>query len=190
SLETLLARLDGGPVRPLLLGDAPARLAALLKERESLYRSFAVQINTDGQTPETIADEVTAKFQAARGLTRFEMGDCSALFGHGLLARLPELMTAKALRPPFIVISDSNVAPLYGKTIARSLSAPLVQFPAGETHKNLDTVRELYTACVAHGLERGGTLLALGGGVAGDTVGFVAASFMRGVRWVNLPTTV
>jgi len=190
SLETLLARLDGGPVRPLLLGDTPARLAALLKERESLYRSFAVQINTDGQSPASIADEVIAKFQAAHGLTRFEMGECSALFGHGLLARLPELIAEKGLRPPFILTADSNVAPLYGATISKSLSAPLIQFPAGETHKNLDTVRELYTACVAHGMERGGTLFALGGGVAGDTVGFVAASFMRGVHWVNLPTTV
>jgi len=190
SLESLLGRLEGGPIRPLFKGDPPARLAALLKEREKLYCSFAVQVNTDGQSPEAIADEVIAKFQAARGLTRFEMGECSALFGHGLLARLPELIAEKGLRPPFLLIADSNTASLYGESLSRSLPAPLVTFPAGEAHKNLDTIRELYTACVAHGMERGGTLFALGGGVAGDTVGFVAASFMRGVRWVNLPTTV
>jgi 3-dehydroquinate synthase len=65
-----------------------------------------------------------------------------------------------------------------------------VVFPAGESSKTLDTLRALYSACLAHSLDRHGTILALGGGVVGDVAGFVAATFMRGVRWVNLPTTI
>ena len=190
TLETLLARLNGSHSRPLLGGDAPARLAALLEERESLYRSFALQVSTDARPAESVADEVMGLFRANENVTRFELGDCSALIGRGLLARLPEWLDAKNLRPPFVVISDTNVASLHGDAVCRALSAPLIQFPAGEAYKTLDTVRALYSDCLAHGLERGGTVLALGGGVVGDVAGFVAATFMRGVRWVNLPTTV
>jgi 3-dehydroquinate synthase len=209
TLETLLARLNGSHSRPLLSGDAPARLAALLVERESLYRSFALQASTDARPAESVADEVMVLFRANENVTRFEVGACSALMGPGLLVRLPEFLDAKKLRPPFVVISDSNVAPLYGDAVCRALSifaqappSPLpkatekrpggevIQFPAGEAYKTLDTVRALYSDCLAHGLERGGTILALGGGVVGDVAGFVAATFMRGVRWVNLPTTV
>ena len=214
SPETLLARLNGSHARPLLRGDAPARLNALLKERESLYRSFAMQVSTDGRAVESVAEEVIAQFRASEGVTRFELGESSALIGHGLLVRLPEFLAAKGLRPPFLVISDSSVAPLHGNAVCRALDAPapvahpgrngvkskgrqergsgdeVIHFPAGEAHKNLDTVRELYSACLAGGLERGGTILALGGGVVGDVAGFIAATFMRGVQWVNLPTTV
>ncbi len=190
ALDTLLTRLNGGHVRPLLSGDPAARLSALLREREPLYHSFVLQVSTDARSAESVAASVIATFRDVEGVTRFELGGCSALMGQDVLARLPELLTAKNLRPPFVVISDSEVASLHGDPVSRLLSAPLIQFAAGEAHKTLDTVRELYSGCLAHGLERGGTVLALGGGVVGDVAGFVAATFMRGVRWVNLPTTV
>jgi 3-dehydroquinate synthase len=129
-------------------------------------------------------------FRANENVTRFELSACSALMGHGLLVRLPELLAAKNLRPPFVVITDTGAGYFYGDAVAEALSAPEIRFPQGEAHKTLDTVRELYARCITNGLERDGTLLALGGGVVGDVAGFVAATFMRGVRWVNLPTTV
>src|SRR3990172_833123 len=119
TLETLLARLNGSHSRPLLGGDAPARLAALPQERESLYRSVAVQGSTDGRPAESVADEVMGLFRANENVTRFELGDCSALIGRGLLARLPEWLVAKNLRPPFVVISDTNVASLHGDAVCR-----------------------------------------------------------------------
>lgn len=186
----LLRRLSADDtVRPLLAGDPAGRLHTLLAERAPLYDSFAVQVHTDHCTAEAVAGEVVARLAAADHV-RFEVGAGSALIGHGLLLRLPELIDARRLRPPFVVISDSHVGPLHGASVAEALGAPLVTFPAGEAHKGLDTVAGLYRACLAHGMERGGTLVALGGGVVGDVVGFVAATLLRGVAWVNLPTTV
>jgi len=190
SLETLLDRLGESQIRPLLLGNTRASLTALLRERKRLYSSFALLVSTVGRTVESVADEVIARFQASEGITRFELGECSVLMGRGLLSQLPEFLEARKLRPPFVGITDSNVASLYGDTVHQILSAPPVQFAGGEMYKTLDTVHELYSACLARGLERGGTVLALGGGVVGDVAGFVAATFMRGVRWVNLPTSV
>ena len=187
--ETLLARLGEGPVRPLLAGDPAARLGQLLSERKALYDSFAAQVPTDGCTPDEVAAELVRRLAAADHV-RFELGPCSALLGRGLLARLPELLADKGLRPPYLVITDSHVARLHGATVAGLLGAPVVEFPAGEASKNLDTLASLYRAVLAHGMERGGTILALGGGVVGDVAGFVAATLLRGVAWANLPTTV
>jgi 3-dehydroquinate synthase len=187
--ETLLKRLDHGPERPLLAGDPAARLRQILTERAPLYDSFAAQVHTDDCAAESVAAEVTRRLSAADHV-RFELGASSALIGRGLLARLPELLAAKGLQPPYLVITDSNVRPLHGPAVAAALGAPIAEFPAGEAYKNLDTVAGLYRACMQHGMERAGTVLALGGGVVGDVAGFVAATILRGVAWVNLPTTV
>jgi 3-dehydroquinate synthase len=106
------------------------------------------------------------------------------------LAELPRLLHGKAIRPPYIIIADGTVAALHGEAVQQALGGALITFPSGEANKNLDTVRVLYSECVSRGLERDGSLVAVGGGVAGDMVGFVAATYMRGVGWANVPTTV
>ena len=190
-LVTLHERIEaaGSPVRPLVAGDARARLAALLRDRAALYASFANTVNTAGPLPDALA-AVLACFESAHGGPRFELGPTSALYGRGLLARLPELLQSKGLRAPYLLIGDENAAAAHGGPLAEALSAPIATIPSGEAHKNLATVARLYSACLSSGMERGGTIVALGGGVAGDTAGFVAATFMRGVAWANLPSTV
>ena len=191
AFDTLVGRLEpGSTFRPLLAGDLRGKLAGLLRDREPLYRSFPLRVVTDGLTPRDVAAQAVARFEAARGYTRFELGPTSAFYGTGLFAQLPQLLADRGLRAPFVIIADAAVASLLGQAVRMSLSAPLITFAGGESNKNLATVQALYTQCVQAGLERGGTIVALGGGVAGDMAGFVAATFMRGVAWANLPTSV
>jgi len=90
-----------------------------------------------------------------------------------------------------VVITDENIAHLYGRPWTEQLpNAALVTMPAGEQHKTLDTVRRMYEALIAAGADRTTTVVALGGGVVGDTAGFVAATYMRGVRLVQIPTSL
>lgn len=94
-----------------------------------------------------------------------------------------------------LIITDSNVSNLYLKAVYGALEGvcPTVasaQFVAGEQSKHLQTVQHLYEACVQNGLDRKSVIVALGGGVVGDIAGFVAASFMRGIRFVQIPTTL
>ncbi|MFQ5594501.1 MAG: 3-dehydroquinate synthase [Anaerolineae bacterium] len=115
--------------------------------------------------------------------------------GTGVLDDLGRLMAERGLAGRAAIISDETVAGLYGRRVTQSLQeagfAPTtVTFPAGEEHKNLDTVRHLYTALVQAQMERGNPVVALGGGVVGDTAGFVAATFLRGVPLVQVPTTL
>lgn len=94
-----------------------------------------------------------------------------------------------------LIISDSNVDPLHGKTCSAALKAngfvPVkTVVPAGEPSKSLAVVGELYDKCIEAGLDRSSYVVALGGGVVGDLAGFVAATFLRGVNLIQIPTTV
>jgi 3-dehydroquinate synthase len=93
------------------------------------------------------------------------------------------------------VVSDDVVGPLYADRVAASLESagiPVARcaMPAGEAYKTLDTVSGLYNQFLAAGLDRSGLVVALGGGVVGDVVGFAAATYMRGLPLAQIPTTL
>ncbi len=109
----------------------------------------------------------------------------------GLLARVGALVGA--LEPPpsrVVVVTNTALAPLYGAALAEALGAALAITPDGEAFKTLDTVAQLYAEFVRARLDRGGLVIALGGGVVGDSAGFAAATYMRGVRLAQMPTSL
>ena len=94
-----------------------------------------------------------------------------------------------------MVISDSNVFPLYGKTVSDSLSENGFSvcthvFPAGEQSKRLSSIEAMYTDLAGHHFTRSDLIIALGGGVTGDMAGFAAASYLRGIDFVQIPTSL
>ena len=93
------------------------------------------------------------------------------------------------------IVTDSNVAPLYLEEVRAALAGcckavSVFTFPAGEENKHLDTVRNLYEHLILEHFDRKDMLVALGGGVVGDMAGFAAAIFMRGIDFVQVPTTL
>ncbi len=114
----------------------------------------------------------------------------------GALKRCGEMIKAvlpKARR--VIVISDTNVFPIYGGAVVKSLTdagydACEYIFEAGEAHKRLDEINRMYGAMAAAGLSRTDFAVALGGGVVGDMCGFAAATYLRGIKFVQIPTTI
>lgn len=93
------------------------------------------------------------------------------------------------------VIADSNTSALFGNTVIQLLEGHCMQtllysFPAGESNKTLDTVRDIYKALIEAKFDRKDLLIALGGGVVGDVTGFVAATYLRGVDFIQIPTTM
>lgn len=94
-----------------------------------------------------------------------------------------------------LVVTDSNVEPLYAREVERILlnagyDVAVYSFPAGEKHKDMKQILGICNACLEHQMDRGSMVLALGGGVVGDMAGFAAAIYMRGIRFVQLPTTL
>ena len=95
-----------------------------------------------------------------------------------------------------LIITDSNVRPLYAAKITSALEkagaaeSHIAGFPAGEQKKTLATVSELYDKALEFDLDRDSVIIALGGGVVGDVAGFVAATYMRGISFIQIPTTL
>lgn len=91
------------------------------------------------------------------------------------------------------IITDTNVEALYlseVKSICMGIANTFVHaYKAGEASKNLTTITQIYDTLVAHNMDRSGLIVALGGGVAGDMAGFVASSYMRGIKFIQVPTT-
>jgi 3-dehydroquinate synthase len=115
--------------------------------------------------------------------------------GAGLLSQLGRDCKRLGLGARCAIISDRNVAPLYGRKVEASLARAgfepaLITVPAGETAKSLKTVQSCYDQLAAKRLERKSFIVALGGGVVGDLAGFVAATYLRGVAFVQVPTTL
>lgn len=94
------------------------------------------------------------------------------------------------------IVSDSNVDALYGLSVQQLLlsegfdSVCRFVFPAGEEHKTLDVITDLYEFLIQHSFDRSDVLLALGGGVTGDMTGYAAATYLRGIRFVQIPTSL
>ena len=115
--------------------------------------------------------------------------------GSGLLPQLGEEVKKLGKAQKICIVSETTVFPLYGKTVADSLesagfSVVSFIFPAGEESKNGTVFLQLLNFLAESGLTRSDIIVALGGGVTGDLAGFAAASFLRGVRFVQVPTTL
>lgn len=116
------------------------------------------------------------------------------LIGGGLLAR-GELMQPYLGGGSAVVVTNTTIEPLYLPRLALALSAIGVRattlaLPDGETHKNWESLNAIHDAMLAARCDRGTTVIALGGGVVGDLAGFAAATYQRGVRYVQMPTTL
>ena len=128
---------------------------------------------------------------------RVELGDRSydIELGVALWNRLAQALTERFHPKRAIVVTDSNVGPLYEPKLVEAFRASGVELSfhrmnAGEEHKNLSTVQMLYDQILSRGCDRKTPLIAMGGGVPGDTGGFVAATLLRGIPFIQVPTSL
>ena len=118
-------------------------------------------------------------------------GSYTVSVGDGLTARLDALLDAAGARTRVFVISSPLVWRLHGRTVTDALpKAEPILIPDGERFKTLQTVTRIYESLIRAEADRTATILAFGGGVIGDVVGFAAATFLRGVALVHVPTTL
>lgn len=128
-----------------------------------------------------------------------ELGERSypIVIGGGLLDRAAEYLREAGVpdKSPLMIVTDDNVAPLYLKKLESALENGGYRFvsaivPAGEATKSLSVYNDLITQAIEAGLDRSSAVLALGGGVVGDLAGYVAGTYMRGIRFIQVPTTI
>ena len=113
----------------------------------------------------------------------------------GAIYQLGERMAALGLTDRALIITNPAINALYGEQTRRSLAeadirSEVIELPEGEEHKDLRTIVAAYDYLIEHNYSRSATIVALGGGVIGDMAGFIASTYMRGVPYVQVPTTL
>lgn len=206
TVDEIVARLGESEDRPLLAGDdvtRKQRIRDLLHTRRHAYAAIAHQVETTGLAPDEVAEAVLAAYASdheAPGMTRIPVtspdGAYDLLVGEGLLAHAGRLLAARGLQVgPVAVVSNPDIFAAQGERLLASLRAagfsPVVHLaPTGEDFKTFATVGEMYATFAAAGMDRKCAVIALGGGVVGDMAGFAAATWLRGVPFVQCPTSL
>lgn len=193
SPEEIVRRVGSTESRPLLAGSDPKRrVAGLLELRQRAYTEAHARVSTDGLSLEQVASQVQRIWQEdGIAVGAFE-NSYAVQIGSGLVgARLAEVLGAPSR---LVLVSDHNVFGLHGESMLRALAAEpapaVVVLEPGEEHKQIGAVERIWRTALAAGADRSALLLAFGGGVVSDVAGFAAASYMRGIPWVGVPTTL
>ena len=177
--------------------DLRLQLNQLLVHRAEHYHSFPLQVDT------TLGSPAYLSRQIQRHIGRFYLHStgaqnrrgCPVFVQHGGLASLGTILKQANLSGPMAVVADTNVSALYGDAVMDVLhksgyQASLIKFSAGEDNKTLDSVAGLYQGFSTLKLDRKSTVIALGGGITSDLAGFAASTYLRGINWVAVPTTL
>jgi len=203
STETIIRRTAASDERPLLnRPDAAAEIRRLLAERDEAYHQADYHITTDGLTPDAVEEAVRAD---PRGLflapgpieIPVELGEDSYTIhiGEGLLDAIGTIVAPDQAGQRAAVITDDNIEELYASVVAGSLEEAgwevcSLAVPSGEGSKTLAGAGQLCEQLAEAGLDRSSVVFAVGGGMVGDLAGFVAAVYMRGLDFVQVPTSL
>ena len=165
------------------------RNAESLEDRE-LYPYYVDFLKNSMRVSRAYQALLLEKPHGCRRALRMELGEDSydILIERGLLRRAGELLK---LDRRVLIVTDSGVPASYAKTVAAQVkSAVTVTLPQGEESKNVDRLKELWQVMLENEFTRSDCVVAVGGGVVGDLAGFAAATYMRGIDFYNLPTTL
>ncbi len=194
--ETVAGRVVDLSKRPNLAvgGDPVARAAQLMADRASAYAEAHAQLSTDDLDPEEIVDEIRAL--AERDPLVMPLGERSYSldFVVGAPSRVTDAIASLA-PSSLVVVTDSHVQRARGAAldkVLKPLAIPVtrVTLSPGESQKVLASVNAIWDAALGAGVDRDALVVSFGGGVVGDLAGFAAATLLRGVRALHVPTTL
>ena len=199
-LPTLLRRVALRDNRPMLHGGDPAEIMRrLMDARYPVYAEADVIVDCGDDSQEATTRLVLDALMNWRPARRLRVAlsttEYDVVIGDGLLARAGALLAPVLGQKRAVVITDTNVAHLHLATVMAGLAetgiaAQSIVVPAGEASKTLETYGRIVDQLLEAGVERRTAVIALGGGVVGDLAGFAAATTLRGLPFVQMPTTL
>ncbi|MGE0226372.1 MAG: 3-dehydroquinate synthase [Acetobacteraceae bacterium] len=200
ALPTLVKRVATRDNRPLLAnGNAEETLRKLMDVRHPVYAEADVIVDCNDEAPDATTTRVLnalAEWKPPRRLSvMLETTNYDVVIGENLLARAGALLAPRLPQKRAVVVTDEAVARLHLPTLMAGLAETGVQashitVPGGEASKNLDTWMGVVDQLLEARVERRTAVIALGGGVVGDLAGFAAATTLRGLPFVQIPTTL
>ncbi len=179
--------------RPLLVGNVRGRMKALLDQRRPLYAEVADHVvDTDGRDVDAVVAEVLALLNEPTTIRFDTSSPYDVVVGRGLGDRLPSLLGADVRRVAVVHPESlaTNGAAVHALLADHSYDTYLTPVPDGEHAKTAEVAAVCWAFLGEHGFTRTDAIVATGGGATTDLAGFVAATWLRGVRVVHLPTTL
>jgi len=199
-LNTLVRRVSGRDHRPLLAdGDPSDILQRLIDQRYPIYAEADVIIDCGEESPDSTTSKVLDALLAWQPPRRLSVvlpsTSYELVIGDDLLARAGALLAPVLPQKRAVVVTDATVAELHLPALQRGLDATGIAMqhivvPSGEASKNLQSYLSVVDQLLEARVERRTTVIALGGGVVGDLAGFAAATTLRGLPFVQIPTTL
>jgi len=200
SLPTLVRRVASRDNRPLLAGkDHEDTLRALMERRYPLYAEADVIVDCGDEPPDHTTSGVLNALMEWRPARRLHVvlpsTSYDVVIGENLLARAGALLAPRLPQKRAVVVSDQTVAALHLPTLMNGLAetaitASSIIVQPGEATKNVNTYLDVVDQLLEARVERRTAVIALGGGVVGDLAGFAAATTLRGLPFVQIPTTL
>ena len=196
--DELLRRLNGSIDRPLLKANPAASVAALLRSRIDRYLESDLVLATDGQPVERVVDELARRLPRG-GLRRISIeipgSRHEIVIGRGLGDLAGPALRRSGVGGMVVVATDPRVGTIHATSLTEALgragfAAETYSLPAGERAKSVEAFEALVERLGELRLDRSGALVALGGGTVGDVTGFAAATLLRGIRYLHIPTTL
>lgn len=191
-------RLAGSNHRPLLQPTAGAAIAALMPSRSARYLEADLVVRTDGYPPTEVAARI-ASLLPSTPLRRIKVqipgAEHEVVIGRNLQGVIASAARRLAQGSSSLLVTDRRIFEANGDRLMAALRDAGVRarvhlVPPGEAAKDPAVLAQIYDALGQAGIDRGGLLIALGGGTVGDVGGFAAATWMRGIRFLQLPTTL
>jgi len=199
-LATLVRRVAQRSHRPLLAGGDPAAiLQGLMDKRHPVYAEADIVVDCGDESPDHTTSRVLdalVNFHAPRRLhLSLSHSSYDVVVGDGLLARAGGLLAPVLPQKRCVIVTDTMVAGLHLETLRQGLSvagfdSQVVVVPQGEGAKSMEHYTTLVESLLDARVERRTAVVALGGGVVGDLAGFAAATVLRGLPFVQIPTTL
>ncbi|APH53859.1 3-dehydroquinate synthase [Granulibacter bethesdensis] len=200
NLPVLLKRVSGRTHRPLLnQGNPTDILQRLMNERHPVYAEADLIVECGDDSQDSTTDNVLRHLQEYQPPRRLTVSLTSSRYdvviGESLLSRAGALLIPHIPQKRAMIVTDETVAALHLPTLLKGLEetgikADSIVVPPGETSKSLEVFGRVTDGLLAAGVERRTTVIALGGGVVGDLAGFAAAATLRGLPFVQIPTTL
>ena len=199
SLDQMTHRVGDASGRPMLNGNSRERLATLMEQRYPVYAEADLMQHNSQESAEGVAALIAAKLAAFEPPRRLEVAlthdRYPVLVGNGLVDRAGALLASLLPQKRIAVVTDETVAALHLPRLMSALAdagiaAEAVVVAPGEASKSLSTFGQVTNALLSQAVERRTTVVALGGGVIGDLAGYAASSVLRGLPFVQIPTTL
>jgi len=199
-LNILRKRLEGRPGRPLLAdGNISEVLETLRKTRHHIYAEADIIVDCGDETVRSAVERVVTALSSHNPPARLPIAlpdhPYDIVIGSDVLDRAGALLAPILQQRRAVIVTDARVAPLYLSRLEASLHEVGFEthaeiIPGGEESKSFTQYAQLCENVLTHGVERRTAVIGLGGGVVGDLSGFVAATLLRGVPFVQIPTTL